>query len=517
MRKLSLLAVVALLFSSCATILNSRYQKVTINTNKENVILVDGKEPITKDGKYLLERNMKPKQFTVKRKGYKDENFVAMQYHKSPLYILSCIPFGVFIYPLIMDNGVKAYDYDNQILDGDKLIPIPPKDNESKEIKLNEVSVNLNPTDIKYRSFYSYNNFKRNVNKLKAKPDKETEKINLKNTIFTELLNDVLAENGYIDTTNKVLKESYINNLLINANIKGYTLNYIYTNHSTSFDIIQSGITYIGLDIEWKVLDYYKKEIHTQTTHNSSGMFAITNYDNKDAVYEKALKDAVKCGLVEFINTPKTTALLHDKSDQNTEKGFGEIAISNTSKYASTIPEAIKSSVTIKNKNGHGSGFLISSDGYIVTNYHVVSDSSKFKVVLNDESEHDVEVIRVSKIYDLALLKIKTDNQIPLKISTSTNFDIASEIYAVGTPSAQDLSQTISKGIISGIRKTDTNSKLIQTDASVNAGNSGGAIISKDGMVLGVVSSKLKGFGIEGVAFGIPAYEIFDRLKIKIN
>ncbi|MEM9390487.1 MAG: trypsin-like serine protease, partial [Bacteroidota bacterium] len=65
--------------------------------------------------------------------------------------------------------------------------------------------------------------------------------------------------------------------------------------------------------------------------------------------------------------------------------------------------------------------------------------------------------------------------------------------------------------------KTDMNSKLIQTDASINAGNSGGAIVDTNGVVLGVVSSKLSGFGIEGVAFGIPAYEIFDRLKIEIK
>lgn len=87
----------------------------------------------------------------------------------------------------------------------------------------------------------------------------------------------------------------------------------------------------------------------------------------------------------------------------------------------------------------------------------------------------------------------------------------------MGTPTAEDLSQTISKGIISGIRKTDGDKKLIQTDASINAGNSGGAIIDKDGLVIGVVSSKLKGFGIEGVAFGIPSYEIFERLKINIK
>jgi S1-C subfamily serine protease len=144
----------------------------------------------------------------------------------------------------------------------------------------------------------------------------------------------------------------------------------------------------------------------------------------------------------------------------------------------------------------------------------VIALAENIKIVMNDKTEYDVEVIRVSKIHDLVLLKIEKPDAVPFKISESKEIEIASDIFAVGSPRAEDLSQSVSKGIISGKRQTDQGFYLMQIDASVNSGNSGGAIVSQEGLVLGVVSSKLFGFGIEGIGFGIPAYEILDRLKL---
>ncbi len=135
---------------------------------------------------------------------------------------------------------------------------------------------------------------------------------------------------------------------------------------------------------------------------------------------------------------------------------------------------------------------------------------------MNNNKEYDFDIISFNKEHDLALIKIKASNLLPFKIQKSKDIEVASEIYAVGTPASKNLAQTVSKGIISGVRDVD-DSKLIQIDASVNSGNSGGAIIDKQGIVIGVVMSKLMGVGVEGVAFGIPAYEIFDQLNIDID
>ncbi len=334
----------------------------------------------------------------------------------------------------------------------------------------------------------------------------------MENTIFTESLNELLKEEGYIDTTKKILKDSYLNNLLLEATIEGYNVHSISNVVGTRF---LGAMFYIELTIEWDVLDYYKNSIYKMKTTTSSGMFPGQKFKEGGDAMADVTKDAIEYALIEFVNSKKVTSLLKDRSEQDRENSFTEIVIPKAKRYVSNLQQSIKSSVTIKNSKGHGSGFVISSDGYIITNYHVVYDTTELKVVTNDEKEYDVEVVRVSKIHDLALLKIKAKNLMPYKIVKSKDIEIAMDVYAVGTPSAEDLAQTISKGIISGVRKTDGKSKLIQTDASINSGNSGGAIINKNGEVIGVVSSKLKGFGIEGVAFGIPAYEIFDRLKIK--
>ena len=218
--------------------------------------------------------------------------------------------------------------------------------------------------------------------------------------------------------------------------------------------------------------------------------------------------------MIEFFENDVVDSLMKDRSDLERENSFQTIPLAHNNRYVSSLGEAISSSVTIKTKDGHGSGFVVSSDGHLVTNYHVISDTTDLMVVLNDEREFKPEIIRVSKINDLALIKIDVDSLIPFQISKATNIEIAKDIYAVGTPSGEDLSQSITKGIISGIRKTDSGGKLIQTDASINGGNSGGVLIDKNAEVIGIVSSKLRGFSIEGVAFGIPSYVLFDKLKI---
>lgn len=513
MKKLSLLIAISVLLSSCASILNGKYQKITINTNQENTILVNGETPKIKKGKYLFKRDRIPKQITVKHKGYKDENITIMQYKLSPLYIMSWIPFGILIYPPLADFGLKAYNYDKEIEIGKKMISIPVKDEKSKEIELNKIAVNIDADNIDYGYFRSYKNFIKGNEKKDTKNKEVNENIKLENTIFAETLNDLLKEKGYIDTTRRVLKNSYLDNLYINATVTDYYIHNAFNNQKNPF--ATGGMIYSDLTIKWEVLDYYKKTIHSLTTKTTSGQFAIFDYSKPDKPLHSAIKDAIEYGLIEFMTSEKVNQLLHDDTHQE-EEIFEEIILPNSKTHITSIAQSIKSSVTIKNKEGHGSGFVISNNGYIITNYHVISDTTDLKVILNDETEHNVEVIRYSKIHDLALLKIEINNLVPFNINKSKEIFIASEIYTVGTPTAEDLSQSISKGIISGIRKTNGNSKLIQTDASINSGNSGGAIVDKNGLVLGVVSSKLFGVGIEGVAFGIPAYEILDKLNIRL-
>ena len=514
MKKLSLLLIFPFLFTSCASFLNGTYQKVAINVDKENEILIDGEVPRIKDGKYYIKRNRRPKQLIISKDGYKSEYYTLFAYKKSPLHIMSWIPFGITLIAPLYDIGPKAWDYDKEANIESEMVSIPNKEKDAKEIKLNNFGVELTAQKINVKYYSSYKNYLRGWGKSVNSSENDDEKVETENTIFSDILNELLLEKGYIDTTRKVLKDNYLENLLIDATITNCKINVVGNGYVANGLNPSDGMVFIDLSVDWKALDYYKKPVFSYSTTTTSGQFVVRDFSNKDNVLEFAVKDAIEYGFYEFMNTKDVQKLLKDKTQEIVEASYNEIKIPTAQNYVSKLSEATTASVTVKVGEGHGSGFIISPEGHIITNYHVVALSEKPKVVLSDEREYNVEVLRTSKIHDLALLKIDAKNLIPFKISKDKDIEIATEIYAVGTPSAEDLSQTISRGIISGLRKNGENSKLIQTDASINSGNSGGAILNKEGIVLGVVASKLKGFGIEGVAFGIPSYEIFDKLKI---
>ncbi len=229
------------------------------------------------------------------------------------------------------------------------------------------------------------------------------------------------------------------------------------------------------------------------------------------------LKDGLEKSMTKFVNSDKVQKSLTDKSNFEDELSFDIITIKSKGNYVASLNQAIQSSVTVMNGDRWGSGFIISEDGYIITNHHVVAGQTELEVITNNGKSYKAELIRQSKIYDLALLKIKELGLLPFQIDSSTELEIGTEIFAIGTPTAEDLAQTVSKGIISGIRNLEGNQKLIQTDASINRGNSGGALVTNDGMVKAVVNSKISGLGIEGVAFGIPANQILQGLKIQLE
>lgn len=513
MRKVvALLSLVALL-NSCASILNSRYQNVAIITEPGNKILIDGKEPEVKNNKYRIRRDAKPKQVTIVKEGHKEDKFILMQNRRSYLYTFSVIPFGVLLYPMVTDRFPKAYNYPKTIDANSSLIPSIKKKESYKNIHLNKVALDIKPEDLRvtrqpYDQFQDKKDVAYNIDL------DENIGLRLENTLFTLLLNETLAKNGFIDTTNRVLKGAYLNNLMVNATITKATFNEVVANSYALKNYYNHRMIYADMVIKWEVLDYFQQPIYSSEIKSLSGQY---HFNNTDTVLSAVIKDAIEANFFEFMNSKKVIELLEDNSQLEIEKNLETKVLPGPESYADNLSSAVKASVTIRNKRGHGSGFFITNQGHIVTNYHVVSDTSNLKVVLNNGMELPTKVLRVSKIHDLALLKIDEKNDFAFRLEENKNFEIGSDIYAIGTPSAEDLSQTLSKGVISGFRKLGENSSLIQTDASINSGNSGGVITDKDGNVVGVVSSKLKGFGIEGVAFCIPTQEVLEALKLKIN
>ena len=153
-----------------------------------------------------------------------------------------------------------------------------------------------------------------------------------------------------------------------------------------------------------------------------------------------------------------------------------------------------------------GSGVVIRSGGDILTNAHVVENMETIAVVLHDGSVYNGTVRFIDEASDLAVVRIP---RLGLPIVTFANDEeiIPGEtVIAIGTPLSFSLRNTVTKGIISGIdRGLSGEYALIQTDAAINSGNSGGPLVNLNGQVVGINSSKFAGFGIEGIGFSIPA------------
>lgn len=169
-----------------------------------------------------------------------------------------------------------------------------------------------------------------------------------------------------------------------------------------------------------------------------------------------------------------------------------------------------------------GSGIIISADGNIMTNYHVISGGTNIKVKLNTGNEYDATVIGGDEKTDVAVIKIKANEELHVAtLGNSDEVEVGSKAVAIGNPLASELFGTVTQGVISGVNRTITvgqrEMNLIQTDAAISPGNSGGALINKYGEVIGINSVKLVSDNAEGLGFAIPINEASAIVKDLID
>lgn len=172
-----------------------------------------------------------------------------------------------------------------------------------------------------------------------------------------------------------------------------------------------------------------------------------------------------------------------------------------------------------------GSGIIISNDGYILTNNHIInsSDSSIYYEVskaanvyvylYNDETPYEAKIIGTDAETDLAVIKIEKKDLTPAELGDSNSIKIGEFAMAIGNPLG--MQSSVTSGIISAVNRSVTSEdgttyNLIQTDSAINSGNSGGALVNSEGKVIGINTLKLSGTGIEGMGFAIPINETID-------
>ena len=169
-----------------------------------------------------------------------------------------------------------------------------------------------------------------------------------------------------------------------------------------------------------------------------------------------------------------------------------------------------------------GSGFVISQDGYIVTNYHVIEDASKITVTLVDGKSYDATLVGGDEENDIAVLKVDATGLDTVVIGSSDNLVVGDQVYAIGNPLGE-LTFSLTGGYVSALDRNVTMSdgrrmNYIQTDTAINSGNSGGPLFDQYGQVVGIVSAKLSNNGdsteasVEGVGFAIPIDNVWNMI-----
>ena len=201
----------------------------------------------------------------------------------------------------------------------------------------------------------------------------------------------------------------------------------------------------------------------------------------------------------------------------------GQTLMSPAEVYASTVNSVVSINCSSVSTNifgqsvqsaSSGSGFIITQDGYIVTNHHVVSGASSVTVTLYDGREYPATVVGSDSDYDVAVLKINATDLQPVTLGNSSNVNVGDSVLAIGNPLGE-LTFSMSQGIVSccdrAINVDGTPFNMIQVDASINPGNSGGPLMNLYGEVVGIVSAKYSSYSdttVEGLGFAIPIGDV---------
>lgn len=167
-------------------------------------------------------------------------------------------------------------------------------------------------------------------------------------------------------------------------------------------------------------------------------------------------------------------------------------------------------------QQGAGSGVIISQDGYILTNNHVINGANSVKVRLRDSTEYDATIVGSDSDNDIALLKVNATGLSPATFGDSNSLAVGDYVVAIGNPLGE-LGGTVTDGIISALARKvtieDTQMTLLQTNAQVNPGNSGGGLFNANGELVGIVNAKQSATEVEGIAFAIPINNVLDILS----
>ncbi|MBL1174215.1 S1C family serine protease [Pantanalinema sp. GBBB05] len=329
------------------------------------------------------------------------------------------------------------------------------------------------------------------------------------------LLEDELAQAGYhvaATPSSSVFEEQLVEELEPGRFLLGGTIIQAALN---SYSSLFGDMTQDERTVRWEVFDRDRgKVIYRQETVGKAQAEGIKN--------PAATYDAIKASFQALLTSPQFVAVLQRSPtpEPTTPATSYTISALPNSAVPMTVEQiagqAIPAIVRIRTPLGRGTGFLLSHSGLAITNQHVVGSAFSVKVDLYDGSTRTGRVMKRDATSDIALVKLEGEETgvAGLPICQTNAVKVGETVVAIGNPLSY--TNSVTQGVVSGFR-TMASRSLIQTDAAVNPGNSGGPLLNRFGAVIGIVTEKIASRGVEGLGFAVPIAESLQKLNVQIT
>lgn len=443
--------------------------------------------------------------------GLSGTNTPQQVFNATPLYVIG----GIMILSGIIDFASHAsctFSYKQLEFD---MVPVPSNATNVESIACSSVNFKIQPgkqIGTVYRSKNGVFESEKNNN--------WEETANIAVEELEVQVNNDLGFFGYPvpGLKNKFKEDNQKARYFINAEVQNIRLDqYINSNYSPVDNQVRTGNlilmtssvdSHCGTVILWSIYDNLKRKVVLEKEIKSAVW-------GNDESFKSLTFKSVNGSLKKLLSDTSFTELIKKKAEVLKAEIITDSINISAIKPAEKLGEIIESAITIELGNSHGSGFIISKEGYALTNYHVVGDEKSVDVILSNGISLKGEVIRTNETRDLALVKLSGKGFKPVAINLG-NILVGESVIAVGTPGKIELGQSLSKGIVSGKREIE-GLVFIQTDVSISPGNSGGPLFNEKNEVIGIITSKLMGNGIDGIGFAIPILNALTVLGIQIK
>ncbi len=317
-----------------------------------------------------------------------------------------------------------------------------------------------------------------------------------------EWMDERLYTMGY-QKSQATLITDYENTVQLDVEIKGGYL-----------DVLKYRGVSADLQVEFYLCDHYGERRIPISAKGSSQIFS-SMYDEN---YEEALRDALLDALLKVLDSDEFKAAFGKMSNllNNETAKWEQIEMPKPLIAEPDFQEMVNAQITIVDENYHGSGCMISPDGYALASYRVIEDKQEVDVQFSDGKMKKAKVIRKDALSNITLLKIDTLGNASLPISKNRSFKVGDDVFSVGSPVNKSLSQSLTSGIVSG-EHIQNGLNYIQTDVKVSRGDNGSPLINNRGQLIGVINEKYTGYSLEGLSFAVSSFDVLERLKLSFK